>query len=159
MLTNTPVYGPFLTAPINQQRRLSLRRCRKRAGRQLRYDLDMAGLEKVIADDIAALFLLCNPQNPVGRAFTRNELEDPRPSARAARSHHLLDEIHCDPLLDETLDIPIASLSPAVAQRTITLMAPSKTFNVCQGWVSLAIIQNAALRKQVEQAMAGISRT
>src|SRR5690606_37270859 len=66
------------------------------------------------------------------------------------------DEIHCDLLLDQTRHIPIASLSPEVAQRTITLMAPSKTFNVPGLGASLAIIQNAALRKQVEQAMAGI---
>lgn len=156
VLTNTPVYGPFLTAPINQQRRLLTSPLQEtRFGRQLRYDLDMAGLEKVIVDD-TRLFLLCNPQNPVGRAFTRNELEE---IAAFCEQHDLIicsDEIHCDLLLDETRHIPIASLSPEVAQRTITLMAPSKTFNVPGLGASLAIIQNAALRKQVEQAMAGI---
>lgn len=156
VLTNTPVYGPFLTAPGNQQRRLlSAPLCETRAGQRLFYELNMEGLHNAIAPD-TQLFLLCNPQNPVGRAFNRRELEE---IATFCEQHNLVicsDEIHCDLLLDGTQHIPIASLAPEVAQRTITLMAPSKTFNVPGLGASFAIVPNPALRKQIEQAMAGI---
>lgn len=157
VLTNTPVYGPFLTAPINQQRRLLTAPLHEiRSGRRLHYELNMEGLQHATEPN-TRLYLLCNPQNPVGRAFTRNELED---IAAFCEQHDLVicsDEIHCDLLLDATRHIPIASLSPEVAQRTITLMAPSKTFNVPGLGASFAIVQNPALRRQVEQAMAGIA--
>ena len=156
VLTNTPVYGPFLTAPLNQQRRLLTAPLHeRRSGRRLSYELNMEGLRRVIEPE-TRLYLLCNPQNPVGRAFSRGELEE---LAAFCEQHDLIicsDEIHCDLLLDETRHIPIASLSPEVAQRTITLMAPSKTFNVPGLGASLAIVPNPALRKQIEQAMAGI---
>ncbi len=156
VLTNTPVYGPFLTAPVNQQRELLTAPLIERiTDRRLRYELNMARLETVVTPD-TQLFLLCNPQNPVGRAFNRHELEE---IATFCERHNLVicsDEIHCDLLLDGTQHIPVASLSPEVAQRTITLMAPSKTFNVPGLGASFAIVPNPALRKQMEQAMAGI---
>ena len=79
--------------------------------------------------------------------------------AELAERHDLVicsDEIHCDLLLDGARHIPIASLAPAVAQRTITLMAPSKTFNVPGLGCSFAIVQNPVLRKQMEAAATGI---
>jgi cystathionine beta-lyase len=156
VLINTPVYGPFLTAPVNQYRTLQSAPLNvTQVGRRLHYELNMDGLAAAVQPN-TKLFLLCNPHNPVGRAFTRAEL-----SAIAAfcESHDLVicsDEIHCDLLLDGTQHIPIASLSPEIAQRTITLMAPSKTFNIPGLGASFAIVQNPALRKQVATAMAGI---
>lgn len=156
VLINTPVYGPFLTAPVNQQRTLqSAPLLVTHVGRHLHYALNMPGLAAAIAPR-TRLFLLCNPHNPVGRAFTRAELTE---IATFCEQHDLVicsDEIHCDLLLGGTQHIPIASLAPEVAQRTITLMAPSKTFNIPGLGASFAIIQNPALRKQFEAAMAGI---
>jgi cystathionine beta-lyase len=156
VLTNTPVYGPFLTAPINQSRTLQSAPLHvTQSGRRLHYELNMDGLAGAIQPN-TKLFLLCNPQNPVGRAFTRAELSD---IATFCESHNLVicsDEIHCDLLLDGAQHIPIASLSPEIAQRTVTLMAPSKTFNIPGLGASFAIVQNPALRKQIEAAMAGI---
>lgn len=156
VLINTPVYGPFLTAPVNQQRTLqSAPLHATHAGQHLHYELNMPGLAAAIAPR-TRLFLLCNPHNPVGRAFTRAELTE---IAAFCDQHNLVicsDEIHCDLLLGGAQHIPIASLAPEVAQRTITLMAPSKTFNVPGLGASFAIIQNPALRKQFEAAMAGI---
>lgn len=156
VLINTPVYGPFLTAPVNQQRTLqSAPLHATHAGQHLHYELNMSGLTAAMAPH-TRLFLLCNPHNPVGRAFTRAELTE---IAAFCDQHNLMicsDEIHCDLLLGGTQHIPIASLAPEVAQRTITLMAPSKTFNVPGLGASFAIIQNPGLRKQFEAAMAGI---
>ncbi|MFZ1771118.1 MAG: PatB family C-S lyase [Caldilinea sp.] len=156
VLINTPVYGPFLTAPVNQQRSLQSAPLEvAKQGRRLHYTLNMPGLAAAI-QPTTRLFLLCNPHNPVGRAFTRGELTE---IAAFCEDHDLVicsDEIHCDLLLGGTRHIPIASLSPEIAQRTITLMAPSKSFNVPGLGASFAIVQNAALRKQLEASMAGI---
>lgn len=94
------------------------------------------------------MLMLCNPHNPGGTIFSRGELE--RIAAVAAR-HELLivsDEIHCDLLLDEGKPhVPIASLAPEVSRRTITLMSPSKTFNIAGTGLGFAIIEDAGLRK------------
>jgi len=92
--------------------------------------------------------MLCNPHNPGGTIFRRDELE--RIGAVAVK-HDLIvvsDEIHCDLLLEPGMrHCPIASLSPALASRTITLMAPSKTFNLAGIGVAFAVIEDAALRE------------
>ena len=93
------------------------------------------------------LFMLCNPHNPVGRVYSRAELLQ---LADWCEQHDLLlcsDEIHCQLILDQSkTHIPIASLDPAIAARTITLMAPSKTYNLPGLGCAFAIISNATLR-------------
>ena len=94
------------------------------------------------------MLMLCNPHNPGGTIFTRAELGR---LAAFALEHDLLvcsDEIHCDLLLDAGKPhVPIASLSPEISRRTITLMAPSKTFNLAGVGVAFAIIEDAAMRQ------------
>jgi cystathionine beta-lyase len=155
-VVHTPVYGPFLSAPANQGRKLQVAplTCSV-AGQRLHYAVDFDRFAAVL-DASSKLFILCNPHNPVGRAFTRPELEQ---MAALCERHDLVicsDEIHCDLLMTGTRHIPIASLAPEIAQRTITLMAPSKTFNIPGLGASFAIVPNPALRKQVEQAATGI---
>jgi cystathionine beta-lyase len=91
---------------------------------------------------------ICNPQNPGGTIFTRAELE--RLAALAAR-HDLVilsDEIHCDLLLDAGKPhVPIASLSPEVSRRTVTLASPNKSFNFPGAGCAWAIIEDAGLRR------------
>ena len=156
VLINTPVYGPFLTAPVNQQRTLQSAPLQaSQHGCHLTYALNMDGLAAAVQPE-TRLFLLCNPHNPVGRAFTRAELTQMAAFCEQRDLVICSDEIHCDLLLGGAQHIPIASLAPEIAQRTITLMAPSKTFNIPGLGASFAIIQNAALRKQFEASMAGI---
>ena len=94
------------------------------------------------------LLMLCSPHNPGGTIFRRDELA--RIAAFAAQ-HDLLicsDEIHCDLLLDQGKPhVPIASLAPEVSRRSITLMAPSKTFNLAGTGYAFAIIEDSELRK------------
>ncbi len=94
------------------------------------------------------MLMLCSPHNPGGTIFSRDELA--RIAAFAAQ-HDLLicsDEIHCDLLLDQGKPhVPIASLAPEVSRRTITLMAPSKTFNIAGAGFAFAIIEDIGLRK------------
>jgi cystathionine beta-lyase len=103
------------------------------------------------------MFVLCNPHNPIGRVFTRAELER---MAEICLRHDVLicsDEIHCDLVFSEYRHIPIASLDAEVARRTITLMAPSKTFNIAGLACSVAVIQDPELRRQFRAAGHGLT--
>ena len=155
-LVSTPVYPPFLSAPLNQDRELhSAPLAKMERNGHLFYGFDADAFEQAIRPN-TRLFILCNPHNPTGRAYTRTELTQ---MAESAMRHDLVicsDEIHCDLLLDGTQHIPLASLAPEIAERTITLMAPSKTFNVPGLGCSLAIIPNADLRRQMQKASNGI---
>ena len=105
------------------------------------YEIDFDMFEKSITDR-TKVFLLCNPHNPVARVFTRKELEK---LAEICLRHDLIicsDEIHCDLLYPGYRHIPIATLGPEVADRTVTLMAPSKTFNLAGLSCAFAIIKN-----------------
>lgn len=155
VLMTTPVYGPFHFLPgangrFGNKTQLLVRQ----TGQMLEYEIDFDAFEAAITDQTSA-FLLCNPHNPVGRVFTHAELER---LAEICLRHNVTicsDEIHCDLLLNGAKHIPIASLSPEVAAKTVTLMAPSKTFNLAGMVSAFAIIQDEELRKQFQQSLAG----
>ena len=153
VMTATPVYPPFLSAPGNSRRRLVKVPLREQ---QNRWGFDFDRLESAITPD-TRLFLLCNPHNPVGRVFTHDELEV---LAAICEKHNIVicsDEIHCGLLLDsDKTHIPTATLAPEVAQRTITLMSPSKTFNLPGLGCAFAVISEEKLRCRFIAATAGI---
>ena len=153
VLVQTPVYYPMLDAPAHAGRtRAEMELTREPNGR---YVVDADAFEAALTKR-TRLFLLCNPHNPVGRVFDRGELAR---MAEICLRHDVTicsDEIHCDLLLDGHRHVPIASLAPEIAARTITLMAPSKTYNVAGLHCSVAIIQNKALREQYQRAQQGL---
>ncbi len=155
-MTLEPVYPPFFSAPLNQGKQLqSVALSQARRGGHLHYEID---LDRCIhaADKSTQLFLLCNPHNPVGRSYAEAEL---RMVAEFCLERDIVlcsDEIHCELLLDDTRHIPVASLDPDIAQNTITLMAPSKTFNIPGLGCSVAVIQNPRLRAVVQGKSSGI---
>jgi len=155
VLTLTPVYPPFLTAPKNSGR-VALRVPFAHDAAAHRWEIDWDALARAVTPR-TKLFFLCNPHNPLARVWRREEL------ARLAEfclRHDLIlcsDEIHCDLILDPALrHVATATLGDEIARRTITLMAPSKTYNVPGLGTSLAIIPDAALRAQFVRATAGI---
>lgn len=153
VVTAAPIYPPFLSAPHLSGRRLNRIDL---ACTGTRWHWDIAALQQATRPE-SRLFLLCHPHNPVGRCWSRDELQA---LAGHAEAHDLIvcsDEIHCGLILDEDKrHIPFASLSPAIAQRTITLMAPSKTFNIPGLGCAFAIIADPALRRRFERTMLGI---
>lgn len=153
VLTNVPAYPPFLSAPRNSNRNLITVPLVQERGRWV---FDFGELENGI-ESRTRLFILCNPHNPTGRVYSREELGR---LADICRRHDMVicsDEIHCDLILDEDkTHIPTASLGPEIADRTITLMAPSKTYNLPGLGCSLAIISNDDLRSRFRAAMSGI---
>jgi cystathionine beta-lyase len=153
VLTATPIYPPFLSAPHFSGRQL------QRAPLALQasgWQWDKKALQQALTAT-SRLFLLCHPHNPVGRCWNRQELLD---LADFAERNDLIvcsDEIHCGLILDaDKQHIPFASLSPAAAKRSITLMAPSKTFNIPGLGCAFAVIPDGALRQRFEKAMNGI---
>ena len=153
VLTATPIYPPFLSAPHFSGRKLNRAEL---ACTDDSWHFDQNALKAALTAD-TRLFLLCHPHNPVGRCWSREELLD---LAALAEENDLIvcsDEIHCGLILDaEKRHIPFASLSPAAAKRCITLMAPSKTFNIPGLGCAFAVISDAKLRHRFERAMHGI---
>jgi cystathionine beta-lyase len=153
VMTAVPVYHPFLSAPANFNRRLVKIPLTEESHR---WYFDFDRIEDAITPQ-TRLFMLCNPHNPVGRVYTIEELST---LAQICEKHDILicsDEIHCGLILDpEKPHIPAATLSPSIAERTITLMSPSKTFNTPGLCCAFAVIPNQALRRRFIRAMAGI---
>lgn len=156
VLMQTPIYPPFLSAPGYQGLGLDIAPLTYTTrANTLYYEIDEEVFEAAITPQ-TCLFTLCNPHNPIGRSYTPAELGR---LAEICLRHDLIicaDEIHADLMLDGTRHTPIASLSPEIAQRCITLHAPSKSFNLPGLGCGFAIIQNPDLRRQIEQAKAGI---
>ncbi len=153
ILTTVPVYPPFLSAPGLSDRTLITAPLAEGSDR---WTIDFDRLERAVTPR-CRLFLLCNPHNPTGRVFSRDELLQ---LASFCKKHDLTicsDEIHCDLILDtDRPHIPMAVLTPEISDRTITLLAPSKTYNIAGLGCSLAIISHPALRKRFKAAMEGI---
>jgi cysteine-S-conjugate beta-lyase len=142
VLAQPPVYFHFLRDPA-QHGRILLDPPLVQNGDS--YEIDFDALEKSITPN-ARIFVLCNPHNPVGRVFKEAELKK---IAEICLQHDLIicsDEIHCELVYPPYRHIPIASLDPEIASRTITLMAPSKTYNLAGLECGYAIIKNSKLR-------------
>ncbi|MGE5258921.1 MAG: MalY/PatB family protein [Hyphomicrobiales bacterium] len=153
VLTLVPVYPPFLSAPRYSGRGLVRVPLREDSNR---WSIDFDRLKAALTAR-SRLFLLCNPHNPVGRVFDRPELEALAEWSLGAGITVCADEIHCGLVLDpERRHIPFASLGRDIAERTITLMAPSKTFNLAGLGCSFAVIPSESLRRSFLQAKAGI---
>ncbi len=155
VITLTPVYPPFMTGPRNSGRVTVNVPFAHNAAAQ-RWEIDWEALEKAVTPR-TKLFFLCNPHNPIARVWRRDELER---LGEFCMRHNLVlcsDEIHCDLILDPALThIATGSLGGEIARKTITLTAPSKTFNVPGLGTSLAVVPDAALRARFVRATAGI---
>lgn len=156
VLTNTPVYPPFLSAPVNQGRVLvTTELAPLREGSRIRYELDLDAMEEAAGPGVK-LLLLCSPQNPTGRAFTREELTAVGEFCDRRGLLICSDEIHGDLLLGRTRHFSLGAICPELSARTVTLLAPSKTWNIPTLGCSLAVIQDPDLRRRFQAASAGI---
>jgi len=152
VIFQTPVYFPFFKVSENnnvQQITVPLKNTVNG------YEIDFNDFEAKIRDD-TRVFILCNPHNPVGRVFRKRELER---LGEICLAHNILicsDEIHCDLVYPGHRHLPIASLSEEFAMNTITLMAPSKTFNIPGLHFSFAVVQNEILRNKMTSSRNGM---
>lgn len=143
VLTVTPVYPPFLEAPSQRDRRLTTVAAELCDGR---WELPLAALEEAAPD--TRVMLLCHPHNPLGRVWRRDEVVA---LVDLCRRHDLVlisDEIHCDLVLDDLPHVPAALACPDDADRIVTLMSPSKTFNLPGLNFAFAIVADPDLRRR-----------
>ena len=156
ILVQTPVYPPFLSvhqnaALVRQDAPLSI----SVEGATLRYQVDFDGFERAVNSGGAqtAMFLLCNPHNPTGQVYSRHDLARLAEICQRNNIFICSDEIHSELLLGGSQHIPLALISPEIADRTITLIAPSKTFNVAGLHCAFAILPNQELLNRYKQTM------
>jgi cystathionine beta-lyase len=144
-----PVYFPFFSSIRNNERQLVVNPLKYSEGR---YHMDLDDLEEKI-DSKTKMIFLCNPHNPAGISWTKNEIDQ---LARICLKHKLIiisDEIHSDLILKGYKHTPTATLSDEIANITVTLMAPSKTFNTAGLACSEAIIPNPELYRKFKRSI------
>lgn len=142
VIIQPPVYHPFRIIPTLHQRKVIDNPLVLEAGQ---YKMDLVDLKKRI-DSSTKILILCNPHNPGGRVWTKQELVD---LAEICYDNGILvisDEIHSDMAFGDNKHIPFASVSDKAAQNSITFMAPSKTFNIAGIVSSYSIIPNDKIR-------------
>ena len=145
-----PVYNIFYNSILNNGRKLLASELRYADGS---YTIDYADLEEKLSRETTSLFIFCNPHNPIGKVWDRPTLER---IAELCIKHDVLvvsDEIHCDLTHIGHAYIPFASLSKEIADRTISCIAPTKTFNIAGLQTAAIVIPNPEIRKQVDRGI------
>lgn len=148
IVIQTPVYPPFFELIKTHDRELVQNPL---IYQDNYYTIDFDDLENSFKQGVSA-FILCNPHNPVGRVWTKEELEQLAKLCLQYDVTILSDEIHADLIYPGHKHIPISSLSEEVNQQTITCLSPTKTFNIAGLQVSYAIIPNEKRRKAMNKA-------
>lgn len=144
VIIQTPVYPPFISIPEANNRKVVVNQL-KRVGEK--YEMDLDDFRKK-AEAGASAFIMSNPHNPAGVVWSRDELAT---VAEICHKHQILvisDEIHCDLVHNGHEHIPFATVSEKARKISLTLMAPSKTFNIAGLGVSFCIVPDSKLRKK-----------
>lgn len=148
VMTSIPVYRPFLDFAEAEGRYLQAVPL-KLADEQ--WIMDFEAMEKARTED-TRLYILCNPHNPTGRMYSREELQNLIDFCERHDIYICSDDIHADIILEEgRKHIPLASISPAAAARTVTLFSAAKAFNMPALNAAFAIIPDAGLRANFER--------
>lgn len=144
ILVQSPVYAPFFNMVEENNRGLITNPLIYHNGI---FDIDFDDFEKKIKDPEVKMFILCNPHNPVGRVWTKQELLKMGNLCLQYGVMIVSDEIHSDIVYSGNKHIPIASLSPDLASISLTCLAPSKTFNIAGLKTSMVIVEDIAKKK------------
>lgn len=154
VLVQTPVYNCFFSSIRNNgcQVEMSPLRYVMKDGRPT-YEVDFADFERRCADPAVKLFLLCNPHNPAGRVWRREELEE---MGRICLRHGvtvLSDEIHNELVFADNVYTPFASISDELLHASVTFLSPSKSFNIAGLQVANIICTSADRRARIDRAI------
>lgn len=157
VLLQTPVYGPFYSAPRNNRKFAQAVDLTYVSDGEhtFHYEADYDAFERAASEPQATIHFQCNPHNPAGMMYSKSELE--RIAEICLKNDILIvaDEIHSDLIL-EGKHIPMASLSDEIAQNTITMIAPSKTYNLAGMGCSVLIAQNKDIRETISNTLRGM---
>lgn len=153
IIIQPPVYPPFFSCITKNNRQIVENPLVNIDGL---YVPDFEDLEKKINPRVKML-VLCSPHNPVGRVWTKAELLR---LADICLRHNIIivsDEIHCDLVYSAYKHLPLSALGADIAQNTVTLISPSKTFNIAGTYTSFAVIPNQSLRAKISRLMDALS--
>lgn len=150
VLVQAPVYHLFFNCITNNGREVVINELRYENGE---YEIDFKDLEAKLSDPLVTLFLLCNPQNPVGKIWDEKTLA--RIGELCAKYGVLVlsDEIHCDLTDPGKSYVPFARISEICAQNSITCISPTKAFNIAGLQTSAMIVPNRKLRARMNRAL------
>lgn len=149
IVVQPPVYYPFFE--IAQKHKREVLYNQLLLNENFRYEIDFIDLEEKLSDEKTKLFILCNPHNPSGRVWSKEELTK---IGDLCIKHNVLiisDDIHSDLLLFGNQYTPIASIRKDIANQTITCIAPSKTFNLAGLQASILLIPNDSLKRRYNE--------
>lgn len=151
IVIQAPVYHPFYKLVRNHGRQVVENALINEDGY---YRMDFAQLERQLADPWVRMLILCSPHNPIGRVWTREELAQ---LGQLCLKHDVLvvsDEIHSDLVFSwAPKHTPYASISAEMAANSVTLLAPSKTFNLAGLYTSVALVPNPKLHVRLAQTI------
>lgn len=140
-----PVYYPFVDFIKNHERKAIKNSLKIIEGK---YEIDFEDLEEKAKDPDTKLLIIANPHNPVGRVFTKGELEKVSEICIKNNVFIISDEIHKDILLKDRKFTSISELSEEASQNVVTLLSPGKTFNISSLTTAVALINNEEVSKQ-----------
>ncbi|WP_121663267.1 MalY/PatB family protein [Metabacillus litoralis] len=149
IVVQPPVYYPFFE--IAQKHKREVLYNQLLLNEEFRYEIDFNDLEEKLSDERTTLFILCNPHNPSGRVWSKEELTR---IGDLCIKHNVLiisDDIHSDLLLFGNQYTPIASIRKDIANQTITCIAPSKTFNLAGLQASILLIPNDSIKRRYNE--------
>lgn len=150
VLVLTPIYNIFFHSILNNGREVLECPLENKEGK---YEIDFTKLEKQLSDPQTTLMILCNPHNPIGYIWNKEELQK---IGELCKKHHVLvlsDEIHCDLTDPKYHYIPFSSVSSVCKDISITCIAPSKTFNLAGLQSAAIVVFNEAIRNKVNRAI------
>ena len=150
VLVQTPVYNCFFSSIRNNDCMLAESPLRIVNGR---YEVDWDSFEQQCADPAVKVFLLCNPHNPTGRVWTKEELEKMGSICLQHGVFVISDEIHCEFTMPGHTYIPFAYLSEDFAMNSAVCLSPSKAFNIAGLQIANIIVKDADIRKKVDKAI------
>ena len=149
----SPIYAPFTEAPENMERGFVKNYLVDTKGR---LEFDLEAIETILTED-TKMFFLCNPHNPGGTVFSKQEIEKISSICEERKIIVCSDEIHSDLILEEGLrHVPFASLNKYNEEHSITIMGPCKTYNLAGFPIAAAIIPNEELRDDFVRNTKGI---
>lgn len=150
VLLQTPVYNCFYSSVLNQG-------CGVTENRLVRsgdtYTIDWEDFEAKCADENTTVFLLCNPHNPAGRVWTREELTR---MGEICAKHHVRvvsDEIHCELVMPGHTFTPFAAVNEVNQNNCVTLNSPSKSFNIAGLQIANIICKDKELRRRIDRVV------
>ena len=150
VLLQTPAYNCFFSSIANSGCQLAENELVYEGGT---YHVDFDDFERKCADEKTTVFLLCNPHNPAGRVWKREELERMNDICLKHGVKVVADEIHCELVMPGFRFVPFASVSAACRDNCVVLNSPSKAFNIAGLQIANIICADAAVRRRIDRAV------